>query len=265
MNVFLREMKANLKSLIIWSVSIFLMIVMGMVKFQGYQTSGQSITNVIADMPGSLKVILGFGSLDVSKLSGFYAMLFLYILLMTTIHAAMLGAGIISKEERDKTTEFLMLKPVSRSSIITSKLMAALLNIILVNIVTLISSIVVVKGYSNGESLTSEIVKLMVSMLFLQLIFMSIGSGLAAMRRDSKASPSLAAGVLMLTYIVAKAIDINSSLDILKYLTPFKYFEVEDVLFGKGFDPVFIILSIVITAALTASTYVFYNKRDLTI
>ena len=53
---------------------------------------------------------MGFSDVDVSKISGYYSILFVYILLMATIHAAMLGADIIAKEERDKTSEFLFVK-----------------------------------------------------------------------------------------------------------------------------------------------------------
>ena len=44
---------------------------------------------------------------------------------MATVHAAMLGADIISKEERDKTAEFLFVKPISRNKIIISKLLGS--------------------------------------------------------------------------------------------------------------------------------------------
>ena len=58
---------------------------------------------------------------------------------MATIHAAMLGATIIAKEERDKTAEFLFVKPVSRSKIISFKLLVALVNIVILTIVAAIS------------------------------------------------------------------------------------------------------------------------------
>ena len=60
---------------------------------------------------------------------------------MATIHAAMLGATIIAKEERDKTSEFLFAKPVLRSTIITAKLLAAFVNIVVFNLITFISLI----------------------------------------------------------------------------------------------------------------------------
>ena len=67
---------------------------------------GQSINDLMADMPKSLKAVMGFSDVDLSKISGYYSILFVYLLLMATIHAAMLGATIIAKEERDKTLNF---------------------------------------------------------------------------------------------------------------------------------------------------------------
>jgi ABC-2 type transport system permease protein len=265
MNIFLREMKASRKSLIIWCLSVIMMVYMGMVKFKSYQSSGQSINDLLGDMPNSLKAVLGFGSFDVSKPIGFYGMLFLYLLLMTTIHAVMLGAGIIAKEERDKTTEFLMTRPVSRYSVITSKLLAALFNVVILNVVTLASSIALMNSYSGGEAVSGDIIKLMIGMFITQVLFMSIGTGFAAINKNSKASASLAAAILMATFVLAKIIDVNDRLESLKYLTPFKYFEAEGLLLGNGFEPAFIIISVILIAALSALTYVFYNKRDLSI
>jgi ABC-2 type transport system permease protein len=57
----------------------------------------------------------------------------------------------------------------------------------------------------------------------------------------------------------------NSKLEGLKYVTPFKYFDAQHVMYGGGLDPVFVILSVVIIAALVCVTYVFYKKRDLNV
>lgn len=105
---------------------------------------------------------------------------------MVTIHASMLGANIISKEERDKTTEFLMVKPISRTKILTSKLLAALANVLILNLVTLVLSIAIVGKYSHGEAVTSEIQMLTVGMLILQAIFLFIGSGIAAISKTRR-------------------------------------------------------------------------------
>lgn len=140
MNIFFRELKANRKALIIWSICMFLLVLSGMSKYTVYSSSGSG--DVFNKMPYSMKALFGIGTFDVAKMSGFFAFLFPYLELTAAIHAVLLGSSIIAKEERDKTTEFLMAKPVSLNTIVTSKLLAAFVNIVIFNIVTFF--------YSNG-------------------------------------------------------------------------------------------------------------------
>lgn len=265
MNIFIVEMKAYRKSLIIWTFGIIFMVGAGMGKFVALSTSGQSMNELLAGMPKSMLAMIGIGTLDLSKASGYYGVLFLYLVLMATIHAAMLGADIISKEERDKTAEFLLVKPISRNKVITSKLLAGAVNISIFNMVTLVSSIVIVGKYSKGESVTADILILMVGMLILQLMFMFIGAAVAAVCKNPKAATSISTSVILITFILSIAIDINSKLGNLKYLTPYKYYEAKNLMNGYGLQWSFVILSIIIISVMICITYVFYKKRDLSI
>ncbi|MEH6991431.1 ABC transporter permease subunit [Neobacillus drentensis] len=265
MNIFLKEMKSHRKSLIFWSIGVFLMVASGMVKYESLSSSGQPMNEMLAGMPKSMLALLGIGDFDISTATGYYGLLFIYLLLMATIHAAMLGATIIAKEERDKTSEFLFVKPVSRNRVITAKLLAAFLNILILNLVTFVSSVGLVGKYSNGEVVTKDIAITMAGMFILQLLFMVIGSSLAAVKKKSKSAASLATGVLLLTYVISVAIDLNENIEGLKYLTPFKYFEAKNVMFGGGFEFIFVLLSGVLITALTVATFLFYKKRDLNV
>lgn len=234
-------------------------------KFSYYVESGQSITELISTIPKTLRAMMGFGDFDVTKASGFYGMLFLYLMMIVTIHASMLGANIIAKEERDKTTEFLMTKPVSRVRIVTEKLLAALVNVIVLNLVTLIFSITIVGNYSRGEDITHDILVLMTGMFIAQLMFLFIGTGIASISKNPKSSASVATTVLLVTFILSVMVDMNSSLEGLKYLTPFKYFDAADLMYGGGLKSVFVALSLVIIAVMASITYAFYKKRDLNV
>jgi ABC-2 type transport system permease protein len=236
-----------------------------MSKYKAYSSSGQSMNELLADMPKSLAAVLGFNDLDVSKVNGYYGLLFLYLLLMATIHAAMLGAVIIAKEERDKTAEFLFVKPISRNHIITAKLSAAFVNLVIFNLVTFASSIVLMGKYSHGEEINGDIAMTMAGMFILQVLFMVIGSTLAAVKKKPKTAASQAAAILLLTYVLSVAIDLNEHIEGLKYLTPFKYFEAKNIMYGGGLDVVFVLLSVLLIALLVVVTYQFYRKRDLNV
>lgn len=263
MNIFIREMKANRKSLIIWSIGVIFMVASGMGKYASLEGTGQSMNALMADMPKSLQAIMGVGSLDLSSPIGYYGVLFLYLAVMAAIHAGMLGANIISKEERDKTAEFLLVKPVSRSRMITSKLLAALANIVVFNVVTFASSLGMVGKFAAGKTYTSEIALLMAGMFILQLLFMVIGTALASMLKNAKKATSLSTAVLLIFFILSIAIDMNTKLEGLKYFTPFQYYDAKDILMEGGLDTLFLALSVVLIILLTLATYLFYRKRDL--
>jgi ABC-2 type transport system permease protein len=90
-----------------------------------------------------------------------------------------------------------------------------------------------------------------------------IGSALAAVKKKPKTAPSLATGILLLTYMLSIAIDLNENIESLKYVTPFKYFDAKNVMFGGGLEASFIVISVLLIAALVFITFTFYKKRDL--
>jgi ABC-2 type transport system permease protein len=261
----LREMRANRKSLIIWSICVIFMVVSGMAKYGATESSGQSMKEIIAQMPKSIQAMMGIGSLDISSAIGYYGILFLYLVLMATIHAMMLGASIIAKEERDKTSEFLLVKPISRSRIISNKLIAALVNLLIFNLITFISSIKMVAYYNHGQADARDVGLLMGGMFILQLVFLFLGTGIAAVSKNPKRAGAIGTVILLLTYILSILIDLNSKLANLKYITPFKYYEAKHVLADGSLDATFVILSFLIIILFAGVTYIFFNKRDMNV
>jgi ABC-2 type transport system permease protein len=261
MNVFLREMKSYRKSLIIWSIGLVLLIFMGNTEYSSLSSSGQSLNELVESMPKALQALMGTGTLDLSTPIGYFAILYLYLLLMATIHASMMGASIIAKEERDKTFEFLFVKPITRTKVITMKLVAACINLVVFNAVTTMATVLIFE-MDNG---IEDLLMLMGGMFILQILFLVLGSALAAVIRNSKRAASIATGILLLTFILSIVIDLSEKLEVLKYVVPFKYFTAENMLTGDGFEVVFVVISVCLIVILTAVTYVFYQKRDLNV
>lgn len=264
MNIFFRELKDNYKSLLIWALGILFMVAGGMSKYSAASKSGQSMNVLLSKMPRYIQSLFGIGSFDLSKASGFYGVLFLYLVIMAVIHASLLGATIISKEERDKTSEFLYSKPITRKKIITQKVLAGLLLVFLLNMVTLLSSLGMVSIFSHGEPVTPIILPLMGGLFIMQLLFYSLGLGTSAVRSNPKNAPSIVSGLLLFFFFLYKLIDMTPKLDLLKYFTPFAYFDAQRIM-TSGINPVFVIISAVIIISMTILSYVFYGKKDLII
>lgn len=267
MNIYIREMKANRKSLIIWSICIILFVFMGMQKYEAFIGSGANLDNLnqmMATMPKVLQVIMGVYQVDITNSIQYFGVLYPYLLLIASIHSGLLGAGIISKEETEKTSEFLMTKPVSKSKIVTSKLIAVFTNILIVNIITLLSSIVALSKMSPEASL-QPIIFMMIGMFFIQILFASIGIGFATISKHSSKSGSMTIYILLTTYFLSLFIDLSSKFDILKILTPFKYFDFKKIIQNNNLDIMYIVFTVIMIALILVFSYRHYSKRDIEI
>ncbi|HHT27660.1 MAG TPA: ABC transporter permease subunit [Firmicutes bacterium] len=264
MNLFLRELRAHRRSLIIWCLGMLAMVGGGMSKYSGMAGAGQSLNSLFASLPKSLQVIFGVGDFDLGTAMGFYAVLYLYIAVIGAVHAAMLGAEIIAKEERDKTVEFLLAKPVSRHSIISAKLIAGLVNLIVLNLFTFTASIVIMSRYDQVQAVAGDIGRLTAGLFLLQLIFFTVGTGMAATNKNAKAAAPRATAILLAAFLVAVATGLSNDPAVLKYLTPFEYYSAQSILVD-GVAVTYHILTVIIIAVMIALTYAYYQKRDMNV
>ncbi len=265
MNIFFKELKSYRLGLIFWSIGIFLLVFSSMAKFATYSGAGQSITTLINQFPQSVQAIFGLTGFNLDKASGYFGVIFMYIALMATSHAVLMGAGIISKEERDKTSEFLMTKPISRAKVITAKIAVGLFSLVIINLVTLASSVYSVNFFTHDWSFMNYMLLLMAGLFFLQLIFFFVGTAIAAINNRPKLSSSGAVSVLLAAFILTFFINLNNNLDFLKYLTPFKYFDARDILANMTLDPLYITISLVLIVIMIFVTYRSYSARDLNV
>jgi ABC-2 type transport system permease protein len=265
MNVFLREMKAHRWGLIFWSLGMVMMIYSGMAKYGAYESAGQSVAVILDQIPGTVQAVFGMTGFDLTTAAGFYGMLFLYLAVMGAVHASLLGAHLIAKEERDHTSEFLYAKPASRSAVLTGKLLAGLANLVIFNLVTTASSFYFVDYFNKDAPFGSDIVLMMIGLFFLQVIFFAIGAAVAGTSHKPKSAASRATSIMFGTFLLFYVVNLNEDLEFLKYFTPFKYFEAGALMTDGALDPVFVGLSVAIVAAAIVGAYRFYSARDLSI
>jgi ABC-2 type transport system permease protein len=262
MNIFFRELKANLKSLIIWSVIIALLIMIAVSKFSAFAGDPQML-KMLDSMPPAMLDALDMRAFNLTTLSGFYGLMFIYFGLMGAIAAAMWGSDSISKEERDKTVEFSLVLPVSRSRVITAKALAALVNCIALVLITWGISVVAVQSYNPDQAFLDFLALEMRAMFSIELIFLAIGLMLGCSMKRYKRSASTAVAIILATYFMSIISGMQEKLDFLKYFTPFKYFDASELFRSGRLDSTYLLLSAAIIVVCVAVAYLVYNRRDL--
>ena len=103
----------------------------------------------------------------------------------------------------------------------------------------------------------------MQAMFVIELIFLAIGLLLGCAMKQYKRSGSTAVAIILVTYFMSVVTVMQEKLDFLKYFTPFKYFDA-DALFRSGrMDSTYLLLSVAIIVVCVAVAYLVYNRRDL--
>ena len=262
MNIFMRELKANRRSLIIWGVIVILFVWIGVSKFSAYYNNPEMLA-VLDSLPPALVAAFSFKGFNLTTVTGFFGLMFSYYALILGIAAAMWGSDVISKEERDKTVEFSLTLPVTRSRVVTAKSLAALVNCIGLLLITWGVSLVSAQRYQPDAEFYRFLALLMLALFMLQLIFLAVGIFLGCALKRYKRASAVAVSLLLGTYFLSVISALNRDLDFLKYFSPFKYFDASMLLNESRFNLTFVALSLVIIVVCMAGAYWAYSRRDL--
>ncbi len=262
MNIFFREVKANIKSLLIWSAIVLMISTVGFAKYSAYADNPDMLA-ILDNLPPALLEAFNLNSFNLTTVAGFFGVMFAYFALILSISAVMWGSDIISKEERDKTLEFSLSLPVSRGRMVAAKTGAVIFSSLLLTLVTWGAITANAKPYGPDAKFYDFVALGMVALFILQLIFLSIGILLGCAMKNHKLSSSVAVSLLLGTYFLSIISALSKDLDFLKYFSPFTYFNAADIFRELALDTGFIWLSGGIVVIALAAGYFTYSKRDM--
>jgi len=175
----------------------------------------------------------------------------------------MWGSDIISKEERDKTVEFSLTLPVTRSRVVTAKIFAAVVNCIALLLITWGAALAGAAQYQPDNEFYNFLRLSMLALFIMQMIFLAVGIFLGCAMKQYKRASSVAVSLLLGTYFMSVISGLNENLEFLKYFSPFKYFDAGNLLHESKIDLTFVWISAGIIAVSMVGAYLTYARRDL--
>jgi len=264
MNLFLHEMKQYWKYLLFWGLGIVAMVGGGMGKFTAlYDAGDTSITDVFNQLPKAFLALFGMVNLEVTSLSGFYGVINFYLVIMGAIFAIILGAGILAKEERDKTAEFLLVKPVTRTWVLGQKLAAGLIYVLAFVGIDYLVSVAIIAKVAPNEDISTELFLMMVGLTLVMLAFYCLSFGLSgALKNNTKAS-MIMISVMGASYIGTVLYDMIENSEWLRPALIFKYFPNDEVIRTLSLDPMYVGLTVVWIIVGLALAFVRFPRRDI--
>lgn len=262
LGMYLHELKQYRKSTIVWCVCLILGAALYLSIYPSVAKEFTQVKQVIQNFPEALKKTFDISVASYASISGFYKLILNIIILAGAIQAMNIGTGIVSKEERDNTAEFLVAKPVSRSKILTSKLTAALTLLVLTNVVY-IAAVPVVSNYIAGATIKFKTYLLMtLTLFFVQLFFLALGFFVSVAAPKIRSVLSVSLSTVFVFYIIG-ILDTVLGKNRVRYFTPFKFYDLDYVIRHSSYEVRFVILEIAVVIAAVAASYYLYAKRDI--
>ncbi len=227
-NIYTKELKRYRNSFIGWSISIIVFIFLGMA-FYPLLMQEDMLKQITAflENPFMKNMMTAFGaSIDIwTNVLGFYSTRnAMFIMLIGSFFSILLSGKILAKEEREKTAEFLLTKPVTRLEVGLSKLAVYLTYLLLLNVVILaigFLSLEIFKGDSR-YNLLAFFIHWFYSFL-LMLIFGAIGLFLSLLIKRGRSITNLSIGIIVGAYFIDILSRVTPSADKFGYLSPFKF------------------------------------------
>lgn len=260
MTLVKHELRQSRASFWIWTASIGFLLAVCVFLFPEMKDQMERVSDVFASM-GSFTAAFGMDRLSFGTLIGFYAVECGNVLgLGGAFFAALCAVGSLSKEEKGRTAEFLLTHPVSRSRVITEKLIAVLVQITAMNLILYALSAFSIAAV--GEAIPWRKLSLLHLAYFLmQLELAGICFGISAFLRKGGAGVGL--GIAVMMYFLNLVANITESAEFLKYITPFGYADGADIVTNDCLNGTMTALGMAIGILGIAAAYVWYGKKDI--
>lgn len=260
MTLIKHELKQGWKSLAVWTAAIGFFIVICVFMYPEMKGEMDSVSDMFSSM-GAFSAAFGMDRLNFGTLIGFYSVECGNILgLGGAFFAALMAVTALAKEEKERTAEFLLTHPISRVRLITEKLAAVMIQILIMNGIVFgmsLASIAVI-----GEEVPwKEICLLHFAFLLVQIELAGICFGISSFLR--RGGLGIGLGIATIMYFLNIVSNISESAEFLKYITPFGYAEGADIVANGSLDLKMVLLGMSFCVIGIASAYWKYCRKDI--
>lgn len=266
MIVLRRELQGGLRSLLIWVAILGLINALTAFIFPSFAAEAEQLDQLMKLFPPEMIKALGLDRISMADPMGWFATeMFLIIALAGSVYAALLGGGILAKEEDDRTIEFLLARPICRGRMLLQKIIAMILMLGALNLGLFVINAISYALFVEQEYAMGDMVRLSVAPLLLHLTFAGIAFLSALFWSRRRAVYGVSIGIAIGTYFVGMISSLADRLAWLRWLSPYRYVDAVDILLDGRLQPMHVLALLAVSLSALALTYGIYRRRDITI
>lgn len=263
MNIYLFEVKSLRRNTFIWICSMIGLAALYLSIYPSVAKDADDFRKLLGNYPPAVQAMLGIDLDTIASVNGFYSMIFSFILLCGAVQAMNLGVAIFAKESKNRTSDFILVKPVSRARILSAKLCATYTIIVVTNAIFLLAVVGMVKLFISEQFDENLFLLMNLSLFFIQFVFVALGMVIAVFFKELRNTIPISLGVVFGLYLIGALLAAGKEEAKLRFLSPFKYFDIGYALKHHRYEGSYLILSVLIITISIVVSYVVYHKKDI--
>lgn len=264
-SLFIKELRGNLISLLIWITVITFLITATMSLYGIFLENNSKILAMVSILPEGALQFKGVSDVnDLFSVLGFYsANNVIYMLVLGSIYVTVLSSNILLKEESDKTAEYLLSWPVTRSQVFISKLSVVFINIVVINIVTTVAGYISLEICKKEPYSVNAFLILSFYTLLLHILFATLGLFLSVLVRKPRPITTMTIALVLILYFIYTISNITPNLSWIGYVSPYKFINLDVLNTGYRIELVNIAYFLGFSLLLLVSSRRIYCRKDI--
>ncbi|ADU26844.1 ABC transporter permease subunit [Ethanoligenens harbinense] len=263
MNIYLHELKTLRRSTIVWTCAIIALAALYFSFYPGVVHDAGDFKKLMSGYPAPIRAALGISLDNVTSVLGYYTMVFAFVPLCGAIQSMIFGMSVLSRETRERTADFLMVKPVSRTAIVSAKLLAAVTMLIGTNTLYDAAAFFLAFIVKTSDFSGRVLFLINLTLLFIQLVFLALGLFISVFFKKLRSVLPVSLGVVLGLYMLGALAVTGKDADVVRFFFPFKYFDIAYVTKHAGYEMPYLITGAVVVLAAVAAAYLIYAKKDI--
>lgn len=258
--LFKHEMNSNLRSLIIWSISVGAMGFICICLYSSMTEDMAALSESFSNM-GAFSDAFGMSTLGIGTIAGYFATeVGVVHSLGSAMFAAITATTILSKEEDGNTGEFLYSLPVSRTKVILAKILSLIGLLVIFTIVAAafyILGFVVIDTHPQWNLFYKFILSQFMMNVEIMLICVMFSSFV------KKNMPGTGIGIVLFMYVFDLMGRVVPDLKDLIIIAPFGYCNATEIFAENSIRVSAYIWGIAVMIAATLFTFFKYTQKDM--
>lgn len=261
MTIVRHELRRGKRSFLIWTGAISFLLAVCIFLYPEMKEQMAQLNDTFSSM-GSFTAAFGMDRLNFGTLLGYYAIECGNVLgLGGALFVSLYAAGMLCKEEKGHTAEFLLAHPIRRERVVLEKGIALLVQVLALNLIVCAVSVGAIAAV--GEPIPwKEFGLLHLAYLLMQLELAGICFGLSAFLRRGGAGIGL--GIALLMYVLHLIANLTESAKALDHITPFAYCDGAEIVSSGSLDAGKIAVGLGVGALCVLAAFWQYRRKDIT-